>query len=87
MFVKSFKKYQSKPIERLAYLIKPEDEIEQNLPDKDCAVYPDAGQWSIDFVAHEKVNKGDYIVYLNEDDIYHCSAKVFTERNIIESEH
>ena len=84
MFAKKFKKYQSKPIERLAYLIKQQDEIEQNLPDKDCTVYYDGGQFGIHFVAHEKVERGDYIVYLNEDDIYHCSAKVFAERNIIE---
>jgi hypothetical protein len=82
-----FKKYQSKPIERLAYQIKETDGIVKCLDSSRHTLYFDNRNDSLDFVAHEKVNAGDYIVYLNDDDVYHCNAKVFAERNIIESEH
>lgn len=75
-----FKRYKSKPIVRLAYQIKPEDEVAMEVgesPDH----YITIGSDEIRFVAHEPVVAGDYVVYLNEDDIYHCNEKVFTERN------
>jgi hypothetical protein len=73
-----FKEYQSKPITRKAYQIKPEDVVileegEYYLPEK-----------GITFVAHEKVKVGDWIIYLNEHHIYQCSDQVFRERNIVE---
>jgi len=82
-----FKRYQSKPIVRLAYQIQPDDEIHEDKHDCYCTVKVTKGQVNgtqINFVAHEPVNVGDYVVYLNEDDIYHCNAEVFAQRNIIE---
>lgn len=35
----------------------------------------------VQFKHHEKVVKGDYIVYLDDTDIYHCRKEVFEERN------
>ena len=82
-----FKRYQSKPIVRLAYQIHSSDHICNEPHESTCHVEVANGESSgtrVTFVAHEEVKTGDYIVYLNEDDIYHCSAKVFAERNIIE---
>lgn len=82
-----FKRYQSKPIVRLAYQIQPEDEIVEDKHDSTCSVYVENTKGLVEgvtFVAHEPVNVGDYVVYLNEDDIYHCKAEVFAQRNIIE---
>lgn len=39
---------------------------------------------NIDFKAHQTVERGDWIVYLNENDVYHCSDAVFRERNIVD---
>jgi hypothetical protein len=81
-----FKRYKSKPIVRLAYKIHSSDDIYPQPHDSCCTVEIANGESQgekVTFVAHEEVNTGDYIVYLNEDDIYHCSAKVFAERNII----
>jgi hypothetical protein len=82
-----FKRYQSKPIVRLAYQIQPNDGICPEPHESTCHVNVANGEsmgTQVSFVAHEEVRTGDYIVYLNEDDIYHCSAKVFAERNIID---
>jgi len=76
----SFKEYLSKPIKRLAYQIKESDHIEC-LPDKVHLITIDCIE--VSFVAHEPVKAGDYIVYLNDMDIYHCNAQVFKDRNII----
>ncbi len=37
----------------------------------------------IRFKAYEPPMAGDYIVYLNNNDVYHCSEKVFKERNVV----
>jgi hypothetical protein len=71
-----FKEYDSKPIKRKAYQIKPIDYIR----------YHGDNTYSVDefkFKAHQDVEVGDWIVYLNEDDIYHCTDAVFRERNIV----
>ena len=38
----------------------------------------------IKFKHYEPVDTGDFIVYLNESDVYHCTREVFLERNIVE---
>jgi hypothetical protein len=72
-------------ITRLAYCIQPGDEIIQNSSHKEAKVYINTERVVTDatFVAHEHVQAGDYIVYLNDEDIYHCSKTVFEERNIV----
>ena len=35
------------------------------------------------FAHYEPVKVGDYIVHLDENDVYHCKAKIFKERNIV----
>ena len=77
-----FKRYKSKPIVRLAYQIQPNDEVSVEVGESNDH-YIDIDGETLTFVAHEEVRVGDYVIYLNENDIYHCSAKVFAERNII----
>jgi hypothetical protein len=77
-----FKDYQSKPIVRRAMEILPEHTIDYREDNKVVRVYFSVGY--ITAVAHEKVNVGDFIVYLSEEDIYHCRREVFMERNIVE---
>lgn len=85
-----FIKYQSKPITRRAYKIKENDVITESgiIGESDAAhrIYFGGSESFIDFVAHETVNVGDYVVYLNETDVYHCNAKVFHERNVVGDE-
>lgn len=33
------------------------------------------------FKAYEEVKVRDYVVYINDDDIYHCTEQVFRDRN------
>ena len=79
-----FIKYQSKPITRLAHKVTESDVITE-VEDKESTSVLNSSSSSVAFKHYEPVLVGDYIVYLNEDDIYHCSAKVFAERNIIPS--
>lgn len=74
-----FKEYQSKPITRKAYEIQPTDEIGYN--GKLDRPYVVIDGEPVTFVAHEKVNAGDFVVYLDENDVYHCRREVFLERN------
>lgn len=75
----SFKEYQSKPITRLAHEIT-ETDIISELGPKLFRLKFKTGE-TFHFVAHETIKSGDFIVYLNENDIYHCNRKVFAERN------
>lgn len=74
-----FKTYKSKPIKRKAYEIQPNDKIDYNPETSGCVVWNDAMRMT--FAAHEPVKHGDFVVFLNDNDIYHCNRKVFLERN------
>ena len=71
-----FKDYESRPIIRKAYEIKPSDVI--SVVDESTAMI---GQ--VKFKHYEKIKPWDFIVYLDDADIYHYSRKVFMERNIV----
>ncbi|GEK52358.1 hypothetical protein [Vreelandella venusta] len=77
----SFNTYESKPVTRLAHKIEANDVI-QALPDCTYAIRVD--EVDVLFKAYTTPVVGDYVVYLNDGDIYHCSAEVFAERNIVE---
>ena len=64
----------------MAHVITDNDFIEQ-VGEKEFVLQTEVG--NIEFVAYESPEIGDYVVYLNKDDVYHCNAKVFAERNII----
>ncbi|AGG58044.1 hypothetical protein VPAG_00008 [Vibrio phage douglas 12A4] len=82
-----FKEYKSKPITRLAHEITQSDldtlkKIGESMfhiviHEQDTTDHP------VSFKAYEDVKVGDFIVYLDSSDIYHCSRKVFEERNEI----
>lgn len=76
----TFTDYNSKPIVRKAYEILEGDLIEYDTDTKQAILRHTNDV--LPFVAYEQPKAGDYIVYLNEDDIYHCSSEVFKERNI-----
>jgi hypothetical protein len=73
-----FKQYHSKPITRSAHLVT-EDDVIVKLDESTSSL-----NGEVNFKHYEEVKVGDYIVYLNEEDIYHCNAKVFAERNIVD---
>ena len=77
----SFREYQSKPITRLAYRVTDGDTIEK-VGEAAYRIHVDGEP--VHFKAYEPVKPGDYIVYLNDEDIYHCSAQVFAARNVVE---
>lgn len=73
--------YQSKPIVRSAYKVKSLSEILASNKSSTSTLL--VGQYAQEFKHYEPVSVGDYIVYLNNDDVYHCTAQVFEERNIV----
>jgi hypothetical protein len=71
--------YDSKPTVREAYKIRGDELIEMG--------NDNTGKITIEsisyvFAVHEPIRSGDYIVFLNDEDVYHCNQKVFAERNI-----
>lgn len=77
-----FHEYESKPIKRLAYQIKSLDKIVES--DKEATSIITVGSDTMDFKHYEPVKVNDWIVFLDANDIYHCSDKVFRERNIVD---
>lgn len=77
----SFKEYRSKPITRLAYEVSESDSI--NIEEKEATSSIAIDGEKVFFKHYEPVKTGDFIVYLNDSDIYHCDRKVFEERNIL----
>ena len=78
-----FKSYESKPITRRAHKITEKDKINKVAGVESAYNLHSTDQLPFTFKAYEEVKVGDYIVYLTANDTYHCSAAVFTERNII----
>ncbi len=72
-----FKDYTSRPITRRAAVI-PDDAIIEYFPDGQTA-----SVGGFEFKCYEMPKHGDYVCYLSDDDIYHCNATVFKERNIV----
>lgn len=77
----NFTRYESRPITRLAHEITEKDVIWTAGAGRLCIRFPGGEQ--VTFVHHEPVKTGDFVVYLNDEDIYHCSREVFLERNIV----
>ena len=77
------KDYTSKPITRSAHKVEETDIIEKHCSEEATFILLTQNE-NVTFKAYEEVKTGDYIVYLNKDDIYHCSKKVFEERNIVD---
>jgi len=75
-----FKDYESKPVTRKAHKVTADDVL--TVIDETTQSITIEGQ-TVNFKHYEEVKVGDYIVYLNESDIYHCNAEVFAERNIV----
>lgn len=79
-----FSLYMSKPIVRKAIEIKPHGtlEVQRDMRSThDKYRYREGDDVSVEFVVHEAVSVGDFIVYLNDTDTYHCKRSVFMERN------
>lgn len=76
-----FKKYVSKPIIRMAHQLTALDEV--TATGKESTSYFGKGEQLVEFKHYEPVKVGDFVVYLNDDDIYHCSKEVFEERNVV----
>lgn len=77
-----FTSYESKPTTRLAYRITPQDVYAIKAIGDSTAMLKINGI-EVSFKHHQEIEAGDFIVFLKEDDIYHCSFDVFNERNII----
>lgn len=77
----SFHSYESRPVTRTAYEVAEGDRIEK-VGEATYVIAVDGN--AVQFKAYEPILPGDYIVYLTDDDIYHCSRAVFHERNVVE---
>ena len=76
-----FTEYQSRPITRLAHKVSATDVITAQEAESTSTLSD--GDKLVEFKHYEPVAIGDYIVYLNDSDVYHCNAKVFAERNLV----
>ena len=76
----NFKEYESKPVVRLAHEVTDKDVITKV---GEATFEIVSGEDSISFKAYEAVKTGDFIVFLNDKDVYHCNRKVFGDRNYI----
>lgn len=77
----TFKSYESKPVTRTAHEITITDTIEQI--DESTSTLSSEGIPRLFFKHYEPVSVGDFVVFLSNTDIYHCTREVFSERNII----
>lgn len=75
-----FSAYRGLPTTRYAYQVK-ESDVVTYVKDSTAAIVMVDGE-EVQFKHYEEVKPGDYIVYLKEHDIYHCSQEVFNQRNI-----
>ncbi len=79
-----FQTYQSKPIERLAHEITVEDRLEQQgFSTIWRLTNPEGKHILFDVPSGKKPEYGDYVVFIDERDVYHCSEAVFKERNVV----
>ncbi len=82
-----FKDYESKPVTRRAYEIQSNDEVKPIENSTLWRLTTSTGEM-IHFAVHsDTVNAGDFVVFLNDKDVYHCARGVFLERNIVEPEY
>ena len=77
----NFERFVSRPITRLAHEITEDDRIVSAGTNLLRLITKDGEKYT--FVHYHEVQTGDFVVYLNEDDIYHCSREVFLERNVV----
>lgn len=84
-----FYQYESKPVTRTAYQLTKRDLVTMTWShvhesNSAKAVIQIEGK-KVVFAFHcrpDEIKVGDYVVFLNENDTYHCSEEVFNERNI-----
>lgn len=76
-----FESYAIKPMESWAYEIQEGDVITQMQQCIFHICFPSKEVHT--FVAHGKVEPGDYIVYRGHRDIYHCSRELFHRRHVL----
>lgn len=72
-----FREYESKPITRKAYRITDLDDLMYTPSTSSGKVN------GLEFQAYDCPVAGDYVVYLNANDIYHCRKEVFEDRNVV----
>lgn len=78
----SFQRYESRPITRLAHEITEADRIVSAGVGLLRLITPEGEKHTFTYSSME-VQTGDFVVYQDEDDIYHCPRGVFLERNIV----
>lgn len=79
-----FKEYKSRPIIRKALEITDEHVIGWHKSTNKAVLSIKGKEKVIGFTCHQKPKVGDFIVYLNDEDIYHCSREVFENRNYLD---
>lgn len=80
-FIELFSEFESKPIKRNALKITEEHGILYLEEKSEAVVRTPLGD--LTFKCYEEPKIGDYVCYLNAEDVYHCNAEVFADRNIV----
>lgn len=75
--VESFEDFTTKPQKRKALQIKPEHNLRYDKWETRAVIETESG--TITFAAYNEPSIGDYVVYLNSSDIYHCPEETFNE--------
>ena len=81
-----FKEYTSKPTIRNAAVLTSANFVDRGKEAtgaRYAIIVCDVTNAKLNFVAHQTPVVGDYVVYLDVTDVYHCSKEVFTDRNIV----
>jgi len=78
-----FTNYFSKPIIRRAHKVVAADILKVINESTSLLQFNNLTE-EIVFKHYEPVNEGDFVVFLNISDVYHCNAKVFAARNIVD---
>lgn len=78
--LRGFKSFASKPVTRFAYEVK-DDDLFEVIDETTMTFVVDGIERQ--FKHYEPVKPGDFIVFLKDDDIYHCRRDVFADRNHI----
>lgn len=81
--VQVFYPYEAKPVTRYAVQIAPEHTVTKDLTVPSTYWLDVKFAVPIKFKAYEEPQVGDWVVRLTEEDTYHCTDKVFRERNVV----
>lgn len=78
----TFQIYETRPTQRLAHQITEDDRILNTDQDGYSLLITPTGT-KITFSNNKDMKTGDYVIFLNKEDIYHCYKEVFENSHYV----